>query len=428
MLTLPFAQMAYAVAHQWSAVTGGTNGLSGIPRPAVPGVDLGSTLPFYYLVLVLCAGAALLLWRIVRSPFGAALVGVRENEARMRALGFDTFRLKVVAFVIAGAAAALSGTLYAYYNGFVSPDVLYWTTSGQVLIMVLLGGAGTLVDRPRAHPPSCSSRTWSAPTPSGGPSSWGSPSSWSSWRPRAGSSAWWHGGGPHPRDAPPHPPVRGDRGPARCHPLGRPGGAPRRHRPQRRREDHPLQRHLGRTAPHPGTRDLGGDAGHRSAPPPHRRPRPLPDLPAQQPPPQPHRPGERAARGAGPHLRHAAPPHARRAPPGAHRRRARPPGPHGAGRPRPRPREDALLRGTAAARGGPRPGRSAEGPAPRRAHVRPVPRRDGADDGDAHSAEPRPDPRHHRARHGRGLRAGGPDHGPPPGRSPRHRAAGRRAV
>ncbi len=145
MLTLAFAQMAYAVAHQWSAVTGGTNGLSGIPRPAVPGVDLGSTLPFYYLVLVLCAGAALLLWRIVRSPFGAALVGVRENEARMRALGFDTFRLKVVAFVIAGAAAALSGTLYAYYNGFVSPDVLYWTTSGQVLIMVLLGGAGTLV-------------------------------------------------------------------------------------------------------------------------------------------------------------------------------------------------------------------------------------------------------------------------------------------
>ncbi len=144
MLTLAFAQMAFAVAHQWAGVTGGTNGLSGIPRPAVPGLDLGATIPFYYLVLLLCGAAALTLRRIAVSPFGAALVGVRENESRMRAMGFDTFRLKLAAFVIAGAAAALSGVLYAYYNGFVSPDVLYWTTSGQVLVMVLLGGAGTL--------------------------------------------------------------------------------------------------------------------------------------------------------------------------------------------------------------------------------------------------------------------------------------------
>ncbi len=144
MLTLAFAQMAFAVAHQWAGVTGGTNGLSGIPRPAVPGLDLGAAIPFYYLVLLLCGAAALTLRRIAVSPFGAALVGVRENESRMRAMGFDTFRLKLAAFVIAGAAAALSGVLYAYYNGFVSPDVLYWTTSGQVLVMVLLGGAGTL--------------------------------------------------------------------------------------------------------------------------------------------------------------------------------------------------------------------------------------------------------------------------------------------
>jgi branched-chain amino acid transport system permease protein len=71
-------------------------------------------------------------------------VGIRENEPRMRAMGFDTFRLKLAAFVLAGAAAALSGALYAYYNGFVSPDELYWTRSGEVLVMVLLGGAGTL--------------------------------------------------------------------------------------------------------------------------------------------------------------------------------------------------------------------------------------------------------------------------------------------
>jgi branched-chain amino acid transport system permease protein len=144
MLTLAFAQMAYAVAHQWSWLTGGTNGLSGIPRPAVPGVDLGGPVSFYYLVLFVVGAAAVVLWRIVGSPFGAALIGIRENEPRMRAMGFDTFRLKLAAFVLAGAAAALSGVLYAYYNGFVSPDELYWTRSGEVLVMVLLGGAGTL--------------------------------------------------------------------------------------------------------------------------------------------------------------------------------------------------------------------------------------------------------------------------------------------
>jgi branched-chain amino acid transport system permease protein len=144
MLTLAFAQMAFAVAHEWAGVTGGTNGLSGIPRPALPGVDFGGVVPFYYLVLLLAGLTAAALARITASPFGAALAGVRENEARMRAMGYDTFRLKCAAFVIAGSAAALSGALYAYYNGFVSPDVLYWTASGQVLVMVLLGGAGTL--------------------------------------------------------------------------------------------------------------------------------------------------------------------------------------------------------------------------------------------------------------------------------------------
>ncbi len=144
MLTLAFAQMAYAVAHQWSWLTGGTNGLSGIPRPTIPAIDLAGAVPFYYLVLLIVGGAAAVLRRIAASPFGAALVGIRENEPRMRAMGFDTFRLKLAAFVVAGGAAALSGVLYAYYNGFVSPDELYWTRSGEVLVMVLLGGSGTL--------------------------------------------------------------------------------------------------------------------------------------------------------------------------------------------------------------------------------------------------------------------------------------------
>lgn len=144
MLTLAFAQMAHAVAHQWTWLTGGTNGLSGIPRPALPGIDVSGPVPFYYLVLLVVTAATLVLRRITASPFGAALAGIRENEPRMRAMGFDTFRLQLAAFVLAGAVAALSGVLYAYYNGFVSPDDLYWTRSGEVLVMVLLGGAGTL--------------------------------------------------------------------------------------------------------------------------------------------------------------------------------------------------------------------------------------------------------------------------------------------
>ena len=146
MLTLAFSQMVYAAAWKWTWLTGGSNGLAGIPRPAlgIAGLDFSSVTTFYYLVLLFFVASYLLLRRIVGSPLGRGFVGVRENESRMRAVGYNTWLVKLAAFVIAGLFGGLAGTLFSYFNGFVSPHDVYWTTSGLVMIMVIIGGTGTL--------------------------------------------------------------------------------------------------------------------------------------------------------------------------------------------------------------------------------------------------------------------------------------------
>jgi branched-chain amino acid transport system permease protein len=149
MLTLAFAQVLYAVAFKWTPVTGGSNGLSGIPRPTlglVPGGgELADPIRFYFFVLLIFLLVYYGLRRIVNSPFGRTLVGIRENEGRMRAIGYDVARYKLAAFVLAGVLAGLAGALNTYLNVFASPAQLNWTTSGQVLVMVIIGGAGTLI-------------------------------------------------------------------------------------------------------------------------------------------------------------------------------------------------------------------------------------------------------------------------------------------
>lgn len=145
MITLAFSQMVYAALYK-APLTGGSNGLSGIPRPTLGfGPGFGDTTWFYYLVLVVVAVSYLLLARIVVSPFGRSLRGIKENEPRMRAIGYAVQRYKLAAFVLAGAFAGAAGALRAYFNYFVAPDSVYWTTSGTVLVMVIIGGAGTLV-------------------------------------------------------------------------------------------------------------------------------------------------------------------------------------------------------------------------------------------------------------------------------------------
>jgi branched-chain amino acid transport system permease protein len=143
MLTLAFSQMFYAVAFQ-NAFLGAEDGLVGIPRPTVAGWSIGSLGRFHAYLIAIAGLLALFLWRVTRSPFGHVLRGIHENEARMQAVGYPVRRYKLAAFVIAGTAAGIAGALYTQFQGSVSPDAFFWTTSGQALLMVIIGGTGTL--------------------------------------------------------------------------------------------------------------------------------------------------------------------------------------------------------------------------------------------------------------------------------------------
>jgi branched-chain amino acid transport system permease protein len=147
MLSLAFAQLLYFIAFHLADVTGGDDGLRGIAVPAVhlPGLTLtlDTSLRFYYFAFVLVALALLALKRILDSPFGAVLQAIRENSDRAAACGYDIRRIKLLSFVFSALFCGLAGALDALRLGVVPVESLYWTTSGQVVIMTLLGGAGT---------------------------------------------------------------------------------------------------------------------------------------------------------------------------------------------------------------------------------------------------------------------------------------------
>jgi branched-chain amino acid transport system permease protein len=143
MVTLAFAQLVYLVANQWRSVTGGENGLQGIPRNLF-GLDLTDSFYFYYLALPLLLLALWVAWRIVHSPFGRVLVAIRENPARARALGYGIDRYRVTVFVLSAFLSGIAGGVYAMGHGFASLQEVYWTTSGTVVIMCVMGGMGTL--------------------------------------------------------------------------------------------------------------------------------------------------------------------------------------------------------------------------------------------------------------------------------------------
>jgi branched-chain amino acid transport system permease protein len=146
MVTLAFAQMVYHFFHD-TRIAGGSDGIyvNARPQTGLPGFDLSSDYHFYYAVLLLFVGVFALLAIILRSPFGRALQGIKANERRMRALGFATLRYKLAAFVLAGTLAGLAGYLAAAKEGYVNPELLAWHQSGAVLVMLILGGMGTLV-------------------------------------------------------------------------------------------------------------------------------------------------------------------------------------------------------------------------------------------------------------------------------------------
>jgi len=143
MVTLAFGEMFYyyATGARW---LGGSDGAYIYQRPAAGPVDLGQGHTFYYLLLIALAASYALLHVILRAPFGHALRGIRGNEHRMRSLGFATPRYRLLAFVIAGALAGLAGYFDAAQFGVVNPELFGWRLSGGVLMMVILGGMGTL--------------------------------------------------------------------------------------------------------------------------------------------------------------------------------------------------------------------------------------------------------------------------------------------
>lgn len=148
MATLAFAQMLYYFVHD-AKFTGGSDGIYIMLKPDATlfgwqPFDLDKPLHLYYFVLVCLLLAFLFLRRILASPFGHALVGIKTNEHRMRSLGYPTYRYKLASFVIAGTLAGLAGYLAALQYGFVNPELLGWHTSGSALMMVILGGMGTL--------------------------------------------------------------------------------------------------------------------------------------------------------------------------------------------------------------------------------------------------------------------------------------------
>jgi branched-chain amino acid transport system permease protein len=146
MITLALGMTVWGLAHRWVTMTQGDNGIAAIARPdlGLPW-SLAFSTPFYYFAL---AGFLIAFWvlrMVVRSPFGQTLVGIRESESRMRTLGYHVWLHKYIGFVIAGGFGGFAGVLWAYYNGFVSPVDLQLATSVEVLLMVALGGRGTLI-------------------------------------------------------------------------------------------------------------------------------------------------------------------------------------------------------------------------------------------------------------------------------------------
>jgi branched-chain amino acid transport system permease protein len=145
MITLAFAQMAYYVV-AGLARYGGDDGLTIYKRSQFfEPINLSNKMQFYYICLALLYASIYLVWRIVNSRFGMVIQGSRSNDTRMRAIGFPTFRYKLICFVIAGTLCGLSGALLANHTDFVSPAMMYWTRSGDLIIMVVLGGMGSVI-------------------------------------------------------------------------------------------------------------------------------------------------------------------------------------------------------------------------------------------------------------------------------------------
>lgn len=146
LITLAFSQMAYGAAIKLR-ITGGSDGMSGIPRPDLNWLGLSADNPatFYYYVLLVTAISLVALRRVVNSPFGSVLAGIRENERRVVAMGYRVGHYKVGAFVVAAIFCAAAGITQAQYTYFINPDSMSWQLSGEGVLVVIIGGAGSVL-------------------------------------------------------------------------------------------------------------------------------------------------------------------------------------------------------------------------------------------------------------------------------------------
>jgi branched-chain amino acid transport system permease protein len=145
MITLALGQIIWGLAYRWISLTGGDNGINVKTRPAPFGVDLGDPSGFYYTSLVIFLIAVVVVTIFVRSPFGAALKGTRDQPRRMNALGYHVWAIRFWACVLSGLLTAVAGILFVYYTQFISPQTTSLTASAEVLLMVIAGGPATLL-------------------------------------------------------------------------------------------------------------------------------------------------------------------------------------------------------------------------------------------------------------------------------------------
>jgi branched-chain amino acid transport system permease protein len=146
IITLALGMTLWGLAFRWVSMTGGDNGIAGIARPDIGlPISLKDPLTFYYVILVFFLVSLILMAILVRSPFGHSLKGVRESESRMQVLGYHTWLHKYLSYVCSAAFGGFAGVLWAYFNGFTSPYDMDLTASIEIILMVILGGPGTLI-------------------------------------------------------------------------------------------------------------------------------------------------------------------------------------------------------------------------------------------------------------------------------------------
>jgi len=146
IITLALGMTLWGLGFRWVNMTGGDNGISGIPRPDIGlPISLKDPLTFYYVILIFFLICLVLMTIYVRSPFGHSLKGIRESESRMRVLGYHTWLHKYLSYVYAAAFGGVAGAFWAYFDGFISPYNMDLTASIEIILMVILGGPGTLI-------------------------------------------------------------------------------------------------------------------------------------------------------------------------------------------------------------------------------------------------------------------------------------------